>query len=164
MRERRDILELAMDAELAALERYLVMTQRVNSRGTMAMFAHLAYDELVHYKILQAEVDPKRVKGTLEEARAALEKIVELLPESSRPSKTVGREHLQALKFALEQEMKAEAVYREHAEAETDESLKEIWLGLASMEKNHGEILKSQIASIEDSGFWLDVTQTWNVV
>ena len=164
MASKREILDLAMEAELAALEQYLEMARRVQERGAVDMFVHLAHDELVHYKILKAELSPLVNKRSLEESRKTLDKILDNLPESSRPSRTPGRQHLEALKFAVGKEREAEAIYRKQAEEESNQEMKDIWLGLASMEKGHASVLQAQIDSIEDSGFWMEISSNWNVM
>ncbi len=160
MTSKDKVYATAMQAELEALEQYLSLARQAGGAGVTELFLHLAQDELAHFKVLKARADgasPKRIHIE----STAWDRILKASP-TRKASSIVGRQHLEVLKQALQNEAQAESYYREQAQAETNADAVDLWVGLANMEKIHGELIKSQIDEIERSGFWLDYGDVWS--
>ena len=149
----KNVTQLAMESELAALERYLRLANEVRDMGAKDMFIHLAKDELTHFHTLRQMQDGKKASPPLdvETWDRLIDKVAQI-----GVTKVSAKKQRDALTLALEEEEKAHQIYTQEAERSDDESQKAIWLGLASMERGHAEILRRQIEELGRSGSWLD--------
>ena len=149
----KNITQLAMESELAAVERYLSLANQVRDMGAKDMFIHLAKDELTHFHTLRQMQDGKKTSTPVD--NKTWNRLMEQIAQIG-VTQVSAKKELDALKLALEEEEKAEKVYTEEAERVGDETMKATWLGLASMERGHAEILRRQIKELDRSGYWLD--------
>ena len=149
-----NIIQLAMEAELAALEQYLRLASEVKEVGAKEMFIHLAKDELLHFRTLSTMQAGQKDRPTL--TSPAWDRLMEKV-STMGTTKISGKDQIDAVELALAEEEKAEQIYRNEAGGSSDQAMKDTWLGLASMERGHAAILRAQLKELRRSGFWLDL-------
>ncbi len=150
------ILEQAMESEKEGYEFYIHASEKTKDPKGKAMFKYLARDEIEHFK-------------TLEDAYNRLK------DGEGKGSKTIGHKKkrkgftigsglrleessgdLKALNIALKIEEDAQEFYAKSAEKAKHSDVRDIFLNLSDMEKNHYDLLRYEHDSLTHSGYWCD--------
>ncbi|ADD69347.1 Rubrerythrin [Denitrovibrio acetiphilus DSM 12809] len=156
-------LKTAYEAEKEGMRSYLHFAKETNVAGGKDMFIQLALDEVDHMELIQNFME-KTLKGetftTVEVPAGRLSKIMPDLQDASRQKidkASVSDE--QALKIAMEQEVKARTFYLEEAGKADDAVVKELFEKLAGVEQKHYDILKAELDFMHEDGFWFDAME-----
>jgi rubrerythrin len=156
-----EVLIRAMITEQDGYDFYMAATDRVADEKGKTMLKGLANDEIEHLHILQSEYN--KVKGgesfvDLESARANLppEPGMRLFPEKSNLGamlEAVTNDE-QALRVALEFELKGYEMYNKAAQDADDENAREVFAYLAKQEDGHYELIQQTLNYLVDDGLW----------
>ncbi|MGD9809303.1 MAG: ferritin family protein [Deferribacterales bacterium] len=156
-------LKTAYEAEKEGMRSYLKFAKETNVAGGKDMFIQLALDEVDHMEIIQKFME-KTLTGetftTVEVPAGRLSKIMPNVQDASRQKidkASVSDE--QALKIAMEQEIKAKDFYLAEAAKAEDAAVKEMFEKLAGVEQKHYDILKAELDFMAEDGFWFDAME-----
>jgi len=156
-------LKTAYEAEKEGMRSYLKYAKETKVSGGKDMFIQLALDEVDHMELIQNFME-KMLKGetftTVEVPAGRLSKIMPDLQDASRQKidkASVSDE--QALKVAMEQEMKAKEFYLAEASKAEDNVVKEFFEKLAGVEQKHYDILSAELSFMMEDGFWFDAME-----
>ena len=159
------IVHRAIDRERDAINVYLGLAKVVADVKAKNVLIHLASDEVGHMTKLEKHlISVLRGKDWVIE-RADL--VDAMSAQVSRPSliekldakKMEKADTVQILRVAIEREDEANRFYLEMAARSTKDSAKEMFLSLAKEEQLHAKILRSEVDSIGQNGFWFDMQE-----
>lgn len=151
------ILEQAMESEKEGYEFYIHASTMTKDPKGKEMFKYLARDETEHLKTLEEAYN--RLKGGegKEDSKTAGHKKKGkgfVIDSSLRLKEDSG--DLKALNIALKIEEDAQEFYTKSAEKAKQSDVRDIFLKLSDMEKNHYKLLKYEHDLLTRSGFWCD--------
>ena len=150
------ILKQAMESEKEGYEFYIQASTITKDPKGKEMFKYLARDETDHFKILEDAYN--RLKGGEGKGSNTIghkQKEKGFLIDSSLLLK-VDSGDLKALNIAMKIEEEAQEFYAKSAEKAKHSDVRDIFLKLSDMEKNHYDLLKYEHDSLIRSGFWCD--------
>lgn len=156
-----DVLTRAMITEQDGYDFYMAAAERVADEKGKAMFRGLARDEVEHLHILQTEHE--KVAGgeafvDLDAARANLppEPEMRLFPEKSNLTAMLDAaiSDEDALKVALDFELKGYEMYRDAAQRAVDGNARSVFEYLAKQENQHYELIQQTLNYLIDDGMW----------
>lgn len=156
-------LKTAYEAEKDGVRTYLDFAKKTEAAGAKDMFIQLALDEVDHMELLQNFME-KTLMGqtytTVEVPEGRLAAIRADIDDASRkklaPSEVSDE---QALKIAMEQEIKAKEFYLAEAEKAEDQAVKDFFTKMAGVEQKHYDILSAELNYMQNSGFWFDAME-----
>lgn len=156
-------LKTAYEAEKEGMRSYLHFAKQTNVAGGKDMFIQLALDEVDHMELIQNFME-SMLKGetftTAEVPAGRLSKIAPDLQDASLQkieASSVSDE--QALKVAMEQELKAKEFYLDEAGKAESPVVKELFEKLAAVEQKHYDILQAELSFMQKDGFWFDAME-----
>lgn len=151
-----EILKQAMESEKDGYEFYIQASTITKDPKGKEMFKYLARDETEHFKTLEDAYN--RLKGGEGKGSNTIghkQKEKGFLIDSSLLLK-VDSGDLKALNIAMKIEEDAQEFYAKSAEKAKQSDIRDIFLKLSDMEKNHYNLLKYEHDSLIRSGFWCD--------
>jgi len=156
-----EVLVRAMITEQDGYDFYMAAADRVADEKGKAMLKGLANDEVEHLHILQSEYGKVKGGGSfidLESARANLpaEPGMRLFPEKSNlgPMLEGVTNDEQALRVALEFELKGYEMYDKAAQDASDDNAREVFTYLAKQEDGHYALIQQTLNYLVDDGMW----------
>jgi len=159
------IVHRAIDRERDAINVYLGLAKIVTDAKAKNVLIHLASDEVGHMTKLEKHlISVLRGKDWVIE-RADL--VEEMSVQVSQPSvlekidakKLAQADTIRILRIAIDREVEANRFYAEMAERSKKDSAKEMFLALAKEEDLHAKILRAEVDSIGQNGFWFDMQE-----
>jgi len=159
------VVHTAIDREKDAISLYLQLAKAVKDPKAKNVLIHLATDEVGHMDKLERHLasvlsgkDWVLSREDLANAMAAR------LTESSRfdfPGKAdlARADEIRILELAFERELVANRQYIEMAGSAESPASKEMFLSLAKEEETHAKILRAEVDSIGENGFWFDMQE-----
>jgi rubrerythrin len=156
-----DTLVRAMINEQDGYEFYMEAAKRVKDEKGKAMFRSLASDETEHLRILQAEHGKVAAGQSFADLAAAREELpakseLTLFPEKSELNRMLrgATNDEQALKVALEFELKGYKMYEAAAQKASDKNAAEVFSYLAHQENQHYALIDKTLRYLQDRGVW----------
>jgi len=154
-----EILKKAMESEKDGYEFYIHASEITSNPKGKAMFKYLAKDETEHFNTLEGaynRLDCNSEKGS-NAARHKKENIKGfVIARELKRKLEADRGDLKVLSIAMEIEEDAQKFYAKSAVKAKQPDVRDMFLNLADMEKNHYKLLKYEYDSITHSGFWCD--------
>jgi len=159
------IVHRAIDRERDAINVYLGLAKIVTDVKAKNVLIHLASDEVGHMTKLE-----KHLISVLGGKDWVIERadLVDAMSEQvSRASvlekidakKLANADTIRILGIAIDREIEANRFYIEMAGRSTKDSAKEMFLSLAKEEELHAKILRAEVDSIGQNGFWFDMQE-----
>jgi len=161
----RWVLHRAIDRERDAINVYLGLAKIVTDVKAKNVLIHLASDEVGHMTKLEKHlISVLRGKDWVIE-RADL--VEAMSAQVSQPSliekldvkKLAKADTIRILGVAIDREIEANRFYLEMAGRSKKDSAKEMFLSLAKEEELHAKILRAEVDSIGQNGFWFDMQE-----
>ncbi|MBP2686066.1 MAG: rubrerythrin domain protein [Deltaproteobacteria bacterium] len=156
------VVHQAIDREKDAISLYLKLAKSVKDPKLIS----LATDEVGHMDKLERHLTSLLAgeKGLLPKASEVLDAMAARLTESSKfvfPSaaELARADEVRILELAVEREIIANRTYLELASAAGSGVAKEMFLALAKEEETHAKILRAEVDSIGQNGFWFDMQE-----
>lgn len=160
------VVHKAIDREKDAISLYLKLAKAVKDPKAKNVLISLATDEVGHMDKLERHLTSILAgkKGLLPKASEVLDAMAARLTESSKfvfPSaaELARADEVRILELAVEREIVANRTYLEMASAAGSGAAKEMFLALAKEEETHSKILRAEIDSIGQNGFWFDMQE-----
>jgi rubrerythrin len=159
------VVHKAIDREKDAIRLYLDLAKAVKDPKARSVLINLASDEVGHLDKLERHLasilsgkDWVLSKSDIVNAMAAQ------LTESAKfvfPSQAelARADEIRILEMALERELLANAQYVEMASSADSALAKEMFLALAKEEEMHAKILRAEVDSLGQNGFWFDMQE-----
>ncbi len=167
--DRIKALEVALNNESRERDFYLRHRERTTNAHGKFMFASIASDEDEHYRrILELherlkkdgkwpETIPIQVKGT------KVKEVMRELADSVDRSSVADRDDLEAVKIAIDFEMKGEIFYNNLAKNVEEGNEKKFYELLASMEKEHRLSLEDTYEYFKDPADWFRIKEKHHI-
>jgi len=167
--ERIQALEVALNNESRERDFYLKHAQRTKNSLGKKMFASIAGDEDEHYqrilnlhkRLIQEgkwpETVPIQVKGT--EVKDVLKKFVDSVDTSSKGD----TDDLEAVKVAIDFELKGEKFYGDLAQTVDNQMEKKFYEFLASIEREHRLSLQDTLEYFQDPAGWFRLKERHHI-
>jgi len=160
------VVHKAIDREKDAITLYLKLAKAVKDPKAKNVLISLATDEVGHMDKLERHLTSLLAgeKGLLPKASEVLDAMAARLTESSKfvfPSaaELARADEVRILELAVEREIIANRTYLELASAAGSVVAKEMFLALAKEEETHAKILRAEVDSIGQNGFWFDMQE-----
>lgn len=156
-------LKTAYEAEKEGMRSYLQFAKETGVSGGKDMFIQLALDEVDHMEIIQQFMEKTLMGQTFTSVEVPPGRLSKIMPDVQDASRqkidkaSVSDE--QALKIAMEQEIKAKEFYLAEAAKAEDAAVKEMFEKLAGVEQKHYDILKAELDFMMEDGFWFDAME-----
>jgi rubrerythrin len=156
---------MAIDREKDAAALYLRLAKTVKDPKGKNVLIHLASDEVGHLDKLERHLiailsGKEGLLSVTDLADAMAARLAEsskrLFPAEADVART---DEVRILDLALELELEANRWYIELAETAGSEAARGMFLSLAKEEAVHASILRAEIDSIGENGFWFDMQE-----
>lgn len=153
------VIKQAIEIEQFGYEFYNSMRSFVQNRVGQKVISHLANLEVDHIKWLEEEYD--RQLDSLDEfdesgnIDVSLEGKNEIFVVDKLTEIFKGTDHEEALEFAINVEHKSMDFYIKNLEITENDALKELFMKLAEFEREHIELLQTNLASVKSGGPWV---------
>jgi len=159
------VIHMAIEKEKEAITTYLQLARVIKDVKAKNVLINLASDEVGHMNKLEAHlvsilegkswVIPS-ADGAVTFASAGT-KSAKL--DKLDPGKLARADEVQILEIAIDKEIAANQAYLDLAKKAVSKESKEMFLALAKEEDMHARILKAEIDSIGQNGFWFDMQE-----
>ena len=160
------VVHKAIDREKDAISLYLKLAKAVKDPKAKNVLISLATDEVGHLDKLERHLTSilSGKEGLLPRASEVLDAMAAQLTESSKfvfPSaaELAKADEIRILEIAVEREIVANRTYLEMAASAQSAVAKEMFLSLAKEEEMHAKILRAEVDSIGQKGFWFDMQE-----
>jgi rubrerythrin len=159
------VVHKAIDREKDAISLYLKLAKAVKDPKAKSVLISLATDEVGHMDKLERHLTSiLSGKDWVLPKADILDAMTARLTESSKfvfPSaaELARADEIQILQLAVEREIVANRTYLELASAAGSGVAKEMFLALAKEEELHAKILRAEVDSIGQNGFWFDMQE-----
>jgi len=159
------IVHRAIDRERDAINVYLGLAKIVTDVKAKNVLIHLASDEVGHMTKLEKHlISVLRGKDWVIERADLVEAMSEQISQPSvlekfDAKKLAKADTIQVLRVAIDREIEANRTYLEMAERSKKDSAKKMFLSLAKEEELHEKILRAEVDSIGQNGFWCDMQE-----
>ena len=156
------LLREGIALERRGLREYLKFARRTKSETGKNMFITLASDEVDHAQILEDQLvhyQENKTWHTVHIETSQFQKIVGRIAELSQKKEAEGVEEKEALRLAMDLELRAVEYYKRGLEKASDNSLREMFQKFVTMEEAHYAILNAELDSIEKNSFWFDIPE-----
>lgn len=158
--ERLNALEIALANEMNERQFYLNNAARTSNPVGKVMFERLAEDEREHYEMLKklhgiwsAEGKwPETVPLTIKETN--VKGLLKKLVQESKIQDTSNYDDLEALNIAAQFESKGADTYRELAESSDEQKVKDFFLLLSRIEREHYLTIKDMEEFLKNPQGW----------
>lgn len=157
------IVHQAIDREKEAIATYLRLAKITRDVKAKDVLINLASDEVGHMTALEGHLS-SLLQGQAPFLAAAGKDAAAVLTPSAKLEEFEGREMARAdeiriLELAIDKEIAANKAYLDlAAKAKTPEG-REMFLALAGEEETHARILRAEVDSIGQNGFWFDMQE-----
>ncbi|RJP25628.1 MAG: hypothetical protein C4529_00490 [Deltaproteobacteria bacterium] len=159
------IVHRAIDRERDAIQTYLGLAKIVKDANAKNVLIHLASDEVGHMtKLEQHLISVLRGKDWVLQRAEVVDAMAAQMTESSvlekiNPQNLAKADTLKVLEVAIDREVAANRFYLQMADGAKTPSAREMFLGLAKEEELHAKILRAEVDSIGQNGFWFDMQE-----
>ncbi|MBP2669688.1 MAG: rubrerythrin domain protein [Deltaproteobacteria bacterium] len=160
------VVHKAIDREKDAISLYLKLAKAVKDPKAKNVLINLATDEVGHLDKLERHLTSilSGKEGLLPSASEVRDAMAAQLTESSKfvfPSaaELAKADEIRILEIAVEREIVANRTYLEMAASAQSAVAKEMFLSLAKEEETHAKILRAEVDSIGQNGFWFDMQE-----
>jgi rubrerythrin len=160
------VVHKAIDREKDAISLYLKLAKAVKDPKAKNVLINLASDEVGHLDKLERHLTSvlSGKEGLLPKASEVRDAMATQLTESSKfvfPSaaELAKADEIRILELAVEREIVANRSYLEMAASAQSATAKEMFLALAKEEETHAKILRAEVDSIGQNGFWFDMQE-----
>jgi rubrerythrin len=160
------VVHKAIDREKDAISLYLKLAKAVKDPKAKNVLINLATDEVGHLDKLERHLTSilSGKEGLFPKASEVLDAMAAQLSESSKfvfPSaaELAKADEIRILEIAVEREIVANRAYLEMAASAPSATAKEMFLALAKEEETHAKILRAEVDSIGQNGFWFDMQE-----
>ncbi len=143
------IIKFAIETEVESYEFYRDAALKVKDETLKETFENLAKEEVEHKEFLENFL--KEDVASMEFGEIKDYKIAETI---DKPKLSVEMEFSEALALAIKNEQEAMDMYNDLAEAAEDEKNRELFLGLADMEKIHKTKLEEVYVNASYGEVW----------
>jgi len=159
------VVHKAIDREKDAISLYLQLAKAVKDPKAKNVLINLASDEVGHLDKLERHLtsilsgkDWVLPRAGIRDAMAAqlTESASFAFPSASELARA---DEVRILELAVDREIVANRQYVEMAESAESEAAKEMFLALAKEEEMHARILRAEVDSIGQNGFWFDMQE-----
>lgn len=145
--ERKDAIVYAIHNEVKSLNTYNALVKVFKDKESKDVFSHLAKIELIHRDKLMTLFKKEYPGEKAEIDKSAMFRI---------PKQEGLKDPVAALKYAISKEIEAENGYKRLAELSRDPETKKLFIQLATDEKNHEDLLETEIARLTGTMMWFD--------
>ena len=159
------IVHRAIDRERDAINVYLGLAKIVTDVKAKNVLIHLASDEVGHMTKLERHlVSVLRGKDWVIERADIVEAMSSQVSQPSLlekidPKALAKADTLRILEVAIDREIMANRFYLDMAGRTETGTAKEMFLSLAKEEEMHAKILRAEVDSIGQNGFWFDMQE-----
>ena len=159
------VVHKAIDREKDAIALYLQLAKAVKDPKAKNVLINLASDEVGHLDKLERHLtsilagkDWVLSRSEVRDAMAAQ------LTESAKfvfpgAAELARADEIRILELAVEREIVANRQYLEMAGSAESAAAREMFVALAKEEETHAKILRAEVDSIGQSGFWFDMQE-----
>jgi rubrerythrin len=153
----------AYEAEKEGMRAYLNFAKQTKVSAGKDMLIQLALDEVDHMELIQKFMEQTLTGMSFQAVEVPAGRLSGIMPNVADASRqkvekgSVG--DMQALKVAMEQEVKAKEFYLAEAGKAQDAAVKELFTKLAEVEQKHYDILSAELSFMEQDGFWFDAME-----
>ena len=159
------VLHRAIAKEKEAITMYLQLARIIKDVKAKNVLINLASDEVGHMNKLEDHLSAYlQGKAWVIPPAEEAEAVAAVLTKSAKLEKIdVGKlaraDEIQVLEVAVDKEIAANKAYLELAKGAKSKEAKEMFLALAKEEDMHAKILRAEIDSLGQSGFWFDMQE-----
>ena len=158
------VIHRAIDKEKEAITTYLQLAKAIKDVKAKNVLINLASDEVGHMNKLEAHLVSFLEGKSWVIPRAGGEEVAAVMTKSSKleqidPGKLARADEIQILELAIDKEIAANRSYLDLARNASSKEAKEMFLALAKEEDLHARILKAEVDSIGQNGFWFDMQE-----
>lgn len=159
------VVHKAIDREKDAIRLYLELAKAVRDPKAKNVLIHLASDEVGHLDKLERHLtsilsgkDWVLPRAGIRDALAAqlTESAGSAFPSASELARA---DEVRILELAVDREITANREYVEMAGSAESDAAREMFLALAKEEEMHARILRAEVDSIGQNGFWFDMQE-----
>jgi rubrerythrin len=159
-------IKLALEYESGVHQIYLEAMNKTADETAKRIFRVLCEEEMGHLKYLQARLKEWEEQGKIKvkklatsiPAREAISAGLQDLRQTVKPRATRQILELELLKKALDAEIKASNFYKEMV-SKLDGDAKELFKRFVEIEEGHEAIVRAEINSVSNLGFWFDTPE-----
>ncbi len=159
-------IKTALEYEAGVYKIYSQAMDKITDPAAKRIFGVLCNEEMGHLKYLQERLEEwqktgkvvAKKLGTSIPARAAIDNSLNDLRRTVKPKKTKQILELELLKKALDAEIKASNFYKEMV-AKLDGEGQELFKRFVEIEEGHEAIVRAEIDSVGNWGFWFDTPE-----
>ncbi len=158
------VIHTAIDKEKEAITTYLQLAKVIKDVKAKNVLINLASDEVGHMNKLEAHLVSFLEGKSWVIPRAGGAEVAAVMTKSAKlekidPGKLARADEIQILEIAIDKEIAANKAYLDMAKGAASKEAKEMFLALAKEEDMHARILKAEIDSIGQNGFWFDMQE-----
>jgi rubrerythrin len=159
------VIHRAIDKEKEAITTYLQLAKAIKDVKAKNVLINLASDEVGHMNKLEDHLSAYlQGKSWVIPPTAEAEPIAAVMTKSAPleaidPGKLARADEIQILEIAIDKEIAANRSYLDLARNASSKEAKEMFLALAKEEDLHARILKAEVDSIGQNGFWFDMQE-----
>ena len=159
------VLHRAIDKEKEAITTYLQLARIIKDVKAKDVLINLASDEVGHMNKLEDHLSSYlQGKSWVIPPSGEGETVAAVLTKSAKLEKIdVGKlaraDEIQVLEVAIDKEIAANKSYLDLAKGTKSKEAREMFLALAKEEDMHARILKAEVDSIGQNGFWFDMQE-----
>ena len=158
------VIHTAIDKEKEAITTYLQLAKVIKDVKAKNVLINLASDEVGHMNKLEAHLVSFLEGKSWVIPRATGAEVAAVMTKSSKletidPGKLARADEIQILEIAIDKEIAANKAYLDMAKGAVSKEAREMFLALAKEEDMHARILKAEVDSIGQNGFWFDMQE-----
>jgi rubrerythrin len=159
------VIHIAIDKEKEAITTYLQLARVIKDVKAKNVLINLASDEVGHMNKLEAHLSSYlQGKAWVIPRAGEAEAVAAVFTKSSKLEKIdygklARADEIQILEIAIDKEIAANKAYLDMAKGAATKEAKEMFLALAKEEDMHAKILKAEVDSIGQNGFWFDMQE-----
>jgi len=148
--ERKDAMIYAIQNEIKSENSYNILAKVFEDRESKEVFSHLSKIESIHKEKLTSLFKKEFPHEILKLDKTITFKI---------PKQEGLNDPVAALKYAIGKEQAAGDGYKKLAELSEDAETTKLFLMLAADEKNHEDLLETEIARLTGTMMWFDASE-----
>ncbi|MBI5574894.1 MAG: ferritin family protein [Deltaproteobacteria bacterium] len=159
------VIHTAIDKEKEAIATYLQLAKVIKDVKAKNVLINLASDEVGHMNKLEDHlISFLEGKSWVIPRAEGAETIAAVMTKSAKlekidPGKLARADEIRILEIAIDKEIAANRAYLDMARDAASKEAKEMFLSLAGEEDMHARILKAEVDSIGQNGFWFDMQE-----
>jgi rubrerythrin len=164
-----EVLQRAVQTEIEGKQFYQQASQKSNNKLAKQLFQHLANEEDVHrkkfeeiYEALKRGQDWPDVAPPTDKAKGLKTLFAEATKELGSKSK-VAESELEAIKIAMDMEIKSYNLYHSRSEESTLPVEKRFYEALAGEERGHHLALVDSYEYLRNPAGWFTKTEHWSL-